>query len=441
MPNAMKWMAATALLALALANSASSADRRESYAAPSGTCDGWPRLAIGMAKGFCAGLVAGPTSANGPRPMLFPRELVQLDDNTWLVSDLGGWGTSRGAVWKLETEPGESAKLSRMLGGLNLPHAIALGADGKVYVGEMSRIFRFDPRASDPSKTIQTVVADLPDNRLHENRHPLSAFAFAADGALLVNIGAPSDQCLDARGKPLGKLCPQSESGERAASIRRYPPDGHGGWSRDYTVYARGLRNSVALAVNHRGTVLQGENSYDFDDRWHPFDEVNRIEAGKHYGWPYCYDIESATPGWKATSAIRCASSAHTPPVLLLPPHSAPLSMLWYEGAMFPSLRGKLLLSLHGFRMTGGRIVAYATDKDGVPVATKDARYPVYAGKSRFYGMAPSADAIVLTPGWDKVAGKRPQGSPVGLAVARDGAIWTVDDRAGVVIRIAVDRP
>jgi glucose/arabinose dehydrogenase len=53
----------------------------------------------------------------------------------------------------------------------------------------------------------------------------------------------------------------------------------------------------------------------------------------------------------------------------------------------------------------------------------------------------PSATAFELTPGWDSVAGKHPQGSPVGLAVARDGAIWTVDDRAGVVLRIAADRP
>jgi glucose/arabinose dehydrogenase len=193
--------------------------------------------------------------------------------------------------------------------------------------------------------------------------------------------------------------------------------------------------------VHRSGTVLQGENSYDFDDRLHPFDEVNRIEAGRHYGWPYCYDTRSVTPGWKATSTIRCASSAHTPPVLLLPPHSAPLSLLWYEGAMFPSLRGRLLLSLHGFRGTGGYIVAFATDANGVPVAGKGARYPVYGGKSQAYGAKPSATAFELTPGWDRVAGKRPQGSPVGLAVARDGAIWTADDRAGIVIRIAVDRP
>ena len=78
--------------------------------------------------------------------------------------------------------------------------------------------------------------------------------------------------------------------------------------------------------------------------------------------------------------------------MLLLPPHSAPLSLLWYDGAMFPSLRGKLLLSLHGFRATGGRIVAYATDKDGVPAATKNARYPVYGETSRAYGAMPSAE-------------------------------------------------
>lgn len=441
MSSAMKPMVVAALLALASMTPASSAERREHYATPSGTCDGFPRLSIGMAKGYCAGLVAGPTRSDTSRTMLFPRELVQIDDDTWLVTDLGGWGTTRGAVWKLVTKRGEPTRVSRMLGGLNLPHAIQVGADGKVYVGEMSRIFRFDPRATDPQQTIETVIADLPDNRLHENRHPLSAFAFAADGALLVNIGAPSDQCLDARGKRLGDLCPQSESGERAASIRRYAPGRQGGWNKDYTVYARGLRNSVALGVHRSGTVLQGENSYDFDDRLHPFDEVNRIEAGKHYGWPYCYDTRSVTPGWKAASAIRCASSAHAPPVLLLPPHSAPLSLLWYDGAMFPSLRGQLLLSLHGFRGTGGRIVAFATDADGVPAATKGARYPVYGAKSQAYGLMPSATAFELTPGWDKLAGKHPQGSPVGLAVARDGAIWTADDRAGIVIRIAADQP
>ena len=48
MANAVTSMAAAALLALAVANPAAGAERREPYAAPVGTCDGYPRLPIGM---------------------------------------------------------------------------------------------------------------------------------------------------------------------------------------------------------------------------------------------------------------------------------------------------------------------------------------------------------------------------------------------------------
>ncbi len=426
------------LLALAhIIPDALAADQPQSSA--SATCGAYPRMQIGMATGYCAGLVLAPTPGKA-RQLRLPRSLLQLGDGTWLVTDLGGWGSKRGAVWKLQTKPGGRASVTRLIDGLQLPHALAMGVDGKVYVGEMSRIFRFNPRATKPVETIETVVAGLPDNRLHENRHPLSKFVFMPDGALLVNVGAPSDQCLDAAGKAAGRRCAESESGEETASLRRYPPDGHGGWRRDYTVYAKGLRNSVALAVHPTGTVLQGENSYDFSDRWFPFDEINLIRQDHHYGWPYCADTATPTPGWKGKGAMNCASKAHTPPTLLLPPHTAPLDMRWYEGAMFPELRGKLLTSWHGYRSTGGRIIAFPADENGIPVADPTARYPVYGGQSRRYGASPSANAFVLTPGWGKV-GKRRQGSPVGLAVADDGAIWVADDRAGQIIRIAVDKP
>ena len=64
----------------------------------------------------------------------------------------------------------------------------------------------------------------------------------------------------------------------------------------------------------------------------------------------------------------------------------------------------------------------------------------MFGAASQSYGKGPAATALILTPGWNKVAGQRPQGSPVGLAIAKDGAIWTTDDRAGVVIRIAADK-
>lgn len=426
--------------ALGLAANATQAAPRVNYKVE-GTCDGWPRLAIETEKGLCAGLVAGPApGAFASRQMRLPRTLVQLDERTWLVADLADWAQPRGVIWKMTVSPGQPAVLQPLLTGLSLPHGLAIGPDGLAYVGEMSRIFRFDPRAADPAATVQDVITGLPDNRLHDNRHPLSKFVFAPDGALLVNVGAPSDQCLDADGARIGTArCDQSEGDEATAGIRRHERLGPGRWDPRFTMLARGLRNSVALAVHPSGTILQAENSYDFDDRWSPFEEINRIEPGRHYGWPYCQDMATPTPGWAGT--MDCASKAHAPPLALLPPHVAPLDMTWYQGAMFPGLKGKLLMGWHGYRSTGGRLVAFEVDARGVPVTRAKARFPIYPSGSRPFGAGPAAEAQVLTPGWGRVEGKRPQGAPVGIAVASDGAIWVADDKNASIIRFAVDRP
>jgi len=314
------------------------------------------------------------------------------------------------------------------------------GPDGRIYVGEMKRIFRFDPDAKDPASTIDVIVAGLPDNALHKHRHPLSKFVFAPDGALLVNVGALSDQCEDA-GSRAKNRCAESETAERPASIRRYALLSPGRWSSDFTVHARGLRNSVAFGMHSSETVVQAENSIDLGQRWSPFEELNVIEAGRHYGWPYCMDMTSPTPAWKGRGAMDCRSASHTRPRVLLPPHAAPLDLTWYQGSMFPALQGRLLMTFHGHRSVGGRIVSFAVDANGVPVPDRNARFPYYPSGMRAYGLSPAATPVTLTPGWGLVPGKRPQGSPVGLAVAHDGAIWATDDRAGLVIRFARDTP
>jgi glucose/arabinose dehydrogenase len=334
--------------------------------------------------------------------------------------------------------------LTRLLTGLDLPHTLAIGPDGKVYVGEMSRIARFDPDAADPAATVAPVVTGLPANALHADRHPLSSFLFDADGALLVNVGAPTDQCPPASGT-LGERCASAEGERPSAAIWRFAYDGAGRWSETPTIFARGLRNSLALVRHPSGTLLQGENSIDVDDADFPYDAINRLEPGANYGWPYCVEVATPAPAWKGREPIDCAGPARRQPVLVLPPHGAPLAMIYYHGPMFPRLEGRLLVSLHGYRATGGRIIAYAVDADGAPIAAPHPRYAAYAraGKTRperrLYRLAPAANGLIVTPGWGAQAGRRPQGAPVGMAVAADGAIWVADDRNGTIIRFAKD--
>lgn len=396
-----------------------------------GDCGGRPRTLVAMAADYCLGRVWQRSGGEGPR---MPRGLLELPDGDWLVTDLGSWDAGRGAVWRMSPTADGGVRWARLIRGLSMPHTLARGPDGRIYLAEMSRIIAFDPARPEAATA---VVEGLPDNRLHENRHPLSSFIFDGDGALLVNVGAPSDRCLTAAGAPRrdarGRCAESAEQG----MVRRYAPAGPGRWSRSWTVYASGLRNSVALVRHGSGAVYQAENSVDLDAPDRPFDEINRLTSGGHYGWPYCTDMATALPGWTATQA-RCGE--RTAPVSLLPPHAAPLAILYYEGAMFPELRGRMLMSWHGYRRAAGRVVAVETDASGAPLTDVRARYAIYPRGSMAYPQAaPAPRARVLTPGWSAQRGRHPQGSPAGMAVARDGSIWIADDRAAAILRIARD--
>jgi glucose/arabinose dehydrogenase len=367
--------------------------------------------------------------------------LLQLaDGKNWLVTDLGGWTSRQGKVWRMSVDGASSVHLTPLVSGLSLPHTIALGPDGHIYVAEMNRIFRLD---ADSGRTT-TVIDGLPGNRLHIGRHPLSHFTFDGNGDLLVNVGADTDQCTDASGAIPGSTCPESEGVDARAVIRRYAYLSDGRWNHTPSIVARGLRNSLVLLRHASGTILQGENSYDFApnaDR--PYDEINVIKRDGHYGWPYCYDTDQPTPAWAAAHP-DCASPTYEKPAAFLPPHSAPLGAVYYSGPMFPALGGKLLMSWHGYRPTGSRIVAFDVDAAGIPLVVSHAQYPEYSnGTIKFssYRAGPAAEPAVLTPGWDLKPGTRPAGAPVGLTVAQDGSIWVADDRNAAILRIAIDRP
>src|SRR5580698_86641 len=232
----MNRFAAAILMAAGLFVPASAADRI-TYQTGTDTCDGFPRASIGMAPGFCAGIVVAPAGDFGARTIRMPRVLLALPGGKdFLVTDVGKWDGPGGKVWRITAERSKPVAITPVLTGLYMPHHMAFGPDGNVYVNEQGRIFRFDPLAADPQGTIETVIADAPDTRVHFSLHPLAGFMFDANNDLLVSIGAPTDQCLK-DGKPDGtSFCAQSEGDYKAAAIRRYAYLGNNKWSPSFTI-------------------------------------------------------------------------------------------------------------------------------------------------------------------------------------------------------------
>jgi len=395
-------------------------------------CDGWPALSLETPDGLCVGLVVHgetPGVADGRGPFR-PRTLVEdpARANLFWVVDAGGRRDRAGRLYRLDART-DPPTITRIAERLDRPHGSAIGPDGWLYVGEVQRIVRFDPQASDVAASREVVIDGLPTQIPGRDRirfHPLSAFVFTPGWDLILNRGSSTDHCAESL---VPEPAPQPrchDEEEHTAGLTRYAHSlddvGRHVWSAP-TPIAQGLRNSVALGAHPSGLVLQGENGTDFPEGDRPFEELNVIALDRpeqHFGWPYCYDRDRPDERW-ARAAFSC-DAAHNPryvaPHLLLPAHGAPLGLAYYGDGALETLRGSLLVTLHGYRATGHRLLALEVDARGLPAATGEPRE--------------------IVSGWD-ASETGPRGAPVSATVARDGSVWIVEDNNGTVLRLARD--
>src|SRR5205085_1300776 len=130
------------------------------------------------------------------------------------------------------------------------------------------------------------------------------------------------------------------------------------------------------------------------------------------------YDLDSVSPEYAAflqkDTPYRqlCTNLAlYKRPYSLLPPHSAPLDMLYYDGRKFPELKGKLVMGLHGYQPTGSRVVFYDVDDKGFPVISPaPVRYNVSCAAPQVFrtereAQVPAAAFKELVVDWHKVNG------------------------------------
>src|SRR4051794_9377168 len=199
----------------------------------SGSCGGFPKVALTTRAGSCVGLVGSGLG--------FPRGLAEHHGDLY-ITDLGSRLPGRGRLLRVRLD--RPWKPAVVLSHLDRPGSIVLGADGYLYIAESSRIIRLNPDAPNPAASVEPVLTGLPTDGLHN----LPGLALVGDGGLFVSIGSASDNCEDARGqRPRSdRPCFELTSSPPRGSILRLPPD----WPRPASiktaeVYALGIRNAL----------------------------------------------------------------------------------------------------------------------------------------------------------------------------------------------------
>jgi glucose/arabinose dehydrogenase len=304
---------------------------------------------------------------------------------------------------------GHPEQTSIFVDGLNLPFGIAFYPPGPnpqwVYVGNTDSVVRFPYQNGDLKARGKAakVVSNIPGGgHLRGGGHWTRDIAFSNDGRkMFVSVGSLTN--VDDPD--------QNKQEFHRANILEFSPDGSG-----RRVYASGIRNPVGIAVDpSTGQLWTSVNERDaLGDNLVP-DYITHVQDGGFYGWPYYYIGGNQDPRHQGRHP-ELKSKVIVPDVLLQP-HIASLQMLFYTGSQFPAeYQGGIFAAEHGSwnrETRTGYEVIYV---------------PVKNGKAT--GQYQDFMTGFVTPE-GKVWGR-----PVGVAVAKDGALMVTDDGSNSVWRI-----
>lgn len=316
------------------------------------------------------------------------RELAVTESGLVFVGSL-----KAGKVYALvdADKDGVAEKVVTVAEGLNVPNGVAL-LGGALYVGENSRIIKFDniekTYAGKPSYTV--IKDDLP----LETWHGAKYIKAGPDGKLYVPIGAPCNVC-DKEDAPHSK-------------IWRMNPDGS-----HWELFARGVRNTVGFTWHPQTKEMWfTDNGRDELGDNLPSCELNIApKPGLHFGFPYCHG--GVLPDPKFGEGKSC--DAYVPPVAALGPHVAPLGLAFYTGSQFPEqYRNQLLIAEHGSWNRSSKI--------GYQVRL-----------ITLYGNKVVSDTAFID---GFLQNEEVSGRPVDIAVMPDGSILVSDDHANKVYRV-----
>ncbi|WP_020157801.1 PQQ-dependent sugar dehydrogenase [Methylobacter marinus] len=282
---------------------------------------------------------------------------------------------------------------SDLVTGLNRPHGMDY-YQGRLYVAETDAIGRiaFNPKTRKTQGEYEQVVTGIPGGSNHWTR----TLRFGPDGLMYVSVGSSCNVC--------------EEKNPKRAAMLRYNPDG----GQD-ELFATGLRNTVGFDWHPDTHELFGvDNGRDFLGDDFPPEELNRIEQGKFYGWPYANGNKIPDPDLGAGHEEQIRNSL--PPVHEFAAHTAPLGMTFLRNKNLPpEFKNSALVALHGSwnrtEKTGYKVVSLHFGPKGT-ITERD-----FISGFEFQG-----DVIAR---------------PVDVAEGPDGAIYVSDDFTGSIYRVS----
>ncbi len=311
-----------------------------------------------------------------------------------------------------------------------------------LYFGRPTAVERYPFREGRlvPAVPPQPVVQGFPE----QNQHATKSFAINQEGELYVNVGAPSNACMEKtrqKGSPGQDPCPQLK---RQAGVWKFSADQlHQKHGQDGTRFATGIRNAVAIDWNAQTgelyLVQHGRDQlYQFfpdtyteaESRALPSEEFFLVQKGDDFGWPYCYHdwrkekkVLAPEYGGDGTKVGRCKDKEE--PIMAFPGHWAPNDLLFYESSSHFSehYRKGAFITFHGSWNRRGKqegyFVAFVPFKGKQPVKKWEVFADGFAGKQ-----------VIRSPGEARYR-------PMGLAVGPKGALYISDSKEGTIWRVS----
>lgn len=301
---------------------------------------------------------------------------------------------------------------------LNAPQGLAFVGD-TLLVANQDGVVKLEKNAGSwPTKVLPFI------NNLPSGGHTLKNIKLSPDGYLFVNVGSSCNVCV--------------ENDPMRATILRYTTEGKPagalatlGRHQQSAVWARGLRNSQGFAwhpntgemyaTNNGSDMRSSTKSGAVNDELPP-EHLNKIDAGKHYGWPHCWgdtkQLNAQVEDPNFTGAAGFCVTTQAPEIMFIS-HSTPIGITFLDKTNFPAgYKQDAIVALHGSwnrkQPSGYKLVRvkFKNNANGVT----------------------ASDIEDFATGW--LAGNNAWGRPVDVAVGTDQALYVSDDKAGLIYRI-----